>query len=214
MATLALAFVYHVNLVLRPTDFPDEIVNWGFHTEECDSFTDLTAAVSSWWASNLDPTFKARVNLEAVQISQYIGTRFQLTYQTLYAPALSGAATACLPPQLATVVSYKTNELGTSLGDASRYNRSFVGYMAAGATTTNGTLVPAEQVALANSFVTLEGALAALARFAPVTRGGFLVASQQELLAADASILKVGSVVDTQRRRRNGIPEAYESRNL
>ena len=214
MTTLALAFVYHVNLVLRPTDWPDEIVNWGFHTEECDSFTDLTAAVSDWWATNLDPSFKARVALEAVQISQYIGTKFQLTYQTLYAPPLAGNATATLPPQLATVVTYKTNELGTSLGDASRYNRSFVGYLAAGTTTTNGTLVPTEQVNLVDDFVDLDVDLQALPRFALVTRGGFLVASKQELLAADASIVKVGSVVDTQRRRRNGIPEAYETRNL
>lgn len=112
-----------------------------------------------------------------------------------------GQVTLSLPLQIAAVVS-----LRTTIPGASFRGRNY--WPALGADLDfDGTFAPSDQAGLADSFAAL---LAAIGSASPNAGGSIpMVHSGVRNLLTLVSSLAVGSLPDTQRRRRNGIPESY-----
>ena len=211
MASFALALTRKVTFQLRPTDWPDEIVTYGFHTEEPDSNAVLAQAFVDWWTSDLPILGKARVGLEKVSVAEWLGTpvkKWTTTHQSLFAPVIAGSTQGIAPPQCSIVMSQQTADIPVPLGDGSRRNRTYIGYLA-DSFNADGTMVTVNQQLVLDSMIALDSRLQLVPRFAKVGRGGLCVTSIQENLSGDTNVFRVGRVVDTQRRRRNAISENY-----
>jgi hypothetical protein len=129
--------------------------------------------------------------------------------QAISTTAMPGTGTLALPPQNAIVASIRTNTPGAS-------GRGRL-YWPALAIALNGTgLVnapPPATIAL-DMKTYLNGMASALAtQFAPITFN-LAVRSKTTRTTPHAVRIQVGNVVDTQRRRRDNIPESYASVTL
>ena len=214
MASFALAFTRQITLRLQPVDWPDEVIQYGFHTEEADNPADIAEQVQQWWQLDLSSAFKASCNLATIAIAQWDVTlsKWVTEYQRIYTPPVTGGGGVILPPQCALVISQQTSDIPVPLGDGSRRNRSYIGYLNANNLALGGVYNTASVEGLADQTVLLDTRLQGIARVAPVGRGGLCVTSVQEGLSGDTAVFRVGRVVDTQRRRRNAIQENYVTR--
>ena len=214
MASFALAFTRQITLRLKPVDWPDEVIQYGFHTEETDNPADIANGVATWWSTQLSSAFKASCNLESVSVAQWDVTlsKWVTEYQSIFTPPLTGGGGSILPPQCTLVVSQQTSDIPVPLGDGSRRNRSYIGYLNANNLALGGVYNTASVEGLADQIILLDTRLQGLSRVAPVGRGGLCVTSVQEGLSGDTAVFRVGRVVDTQRRRRNAIQENYVTR--
>ena len=120
--------------------------------------------------------------------------------------ALAGAGTVTMPPQCAQVYSLRTNTPG-----ASGRGRLYWPSLGAGMTSTgrlaSGT-VASDNLAMKAYLLAIRDALAAA--FPTI---GFNLAVRSRLTKTTPHVvrLQAGDVVDTQRRRRDKLPEAYNT---
>lgn len=123
---------------------------------------------------------------------------------------VAGAGTAYKPPQVAVVASLRS-------GSALASGRGRIYWPATGVPMESSTLRLSNTTAtsIANGFVTYLGAIcaAAKAQLAPVSLVNFFPAiySPTKRTLTAVSSIRVGDVLDTQRRRRDALPETYQT---
>jgi hypothetical protein len=123
-----------------------------------------------------------------------------------------------LPPQLAIVLSLSTSD--QELAVRRRRNRSYIGPITTGKLETDGTVGTALRTAIVDDVETLDTGL----RNVPLETGvstdyeGLCIVSYAGIAGiaqiAAADQIRVGSIVDTQRSRRNGLNESYTAATL
>lgn len=126
--------------------------------------------------------------------------------EKLYSPGTPGSTTQYIPAQSAVVVSLRTNTPGAS-------GRGRLYWPAIGA-QLGGTLRLSTPTASAtvDAFKTYLTAMnSALATAFPLIGFNLAVRSRTTHTTPHVTSLRVGNVIDTQRRRRDSLPEAYNS---
>jgi hypothetical protein len=144
-----------------------------------------------------------------------------IDYYTYATPITGGGTTAVLPPQI-TLAATLTSD--NQRGLAAK-GRMYLPGLNIAVQNTNGQLISSYVVTLATNFKTFLDAV----NVAAGTSGKLILASkghkqttldengQPQYLAGKSAWVtgcRIGSVYDTQRRRRNGLVEAYEARVL
>lgn len=186
--------------------FPAEQWTFGIHT--LGSIT-VDAAQSAWvaavadfWSTELAAVYCADVAIQSVvtaELSQPTGK--QITRRETQVNHVGTNAAACLPFQVAPVVSLRT-ALATRAGRGRFYAPSpAVDQQAA------GRLITTAQTALLNS---------AVAMFTALTGAGLsgVLYSRTTTQTQEITSVDVGDVIDTQRRRRNKLIENRISANV
>jgi hypothetical protein len=120
-----------------------------------------------------------------------------------------------LPPQCALVITRDTND--TELPRKRRRNRSYIGPVVQGAIINSGAIPAARADLIAQATQAFDTALgsAPLAGGVPPEYDGLCNVSYEGTVLptgpqiAVSNQVRVGDIVDTQRRRRNGLPEQY-----
>lgn len=117
---------------------------------------------------------------------------------------LAGTGTSALPPQCASVFSLRTNATGAR-------GRGRLYWPATGLTLTSSLrMSSADQTAVLAAFQTYVSGL----QTAVATGGGiqsFAVRSKVSKTTPHVNRIQLGDVIDTQRRRRDSLPESYAS---
>lgn len=118
-------------------------------------------------------------------------------------PVYGGVAPS-MPPQAAIVMSLRTNTPGAS--GRGRVYWPFLGY----AITSAGRISSIDVTAVLGAFKTYSASIAgALATAFPTIGFDLAVRSKQTKTTPHVVRIQAGNVVDTQRRRRDHLPEAY-----
>lgn len=186
--------------------FPAEVWTFGIHTlgsVTVDAAQSAwVAAVADFWSTELAAVYCADVAIQSVvtaELSQPTGK--QITRRETQVNHVGTNAAACLPFQVAPVVSLRT-ALATRAGRGRFYAPSpAVDQQAA------GRLITTAQTALLNSAVAMFGAL---------TGAGLsgVLYSRSTTQTQEITSVDVGDVIDTQRRRRNKLIENRISDNV
>lgn len=120
---------------------------------------------------------------------------------------VQGAGTQVQPNQCAVVVSLLTGQAGRS-----RRGRIYVPWLASGLTA--GRLVAAQVTAAADRAAVLAVEARDWGFGGPTLSGELVVASATYGYNTPVTQIRVGNVMDTQQRRRDGLVEEYQSRAL
>lgn len=185
--------------------FPGEEWSFNIHSESTLSLaaaqSQFVSGVNDFWTlfaphvcDDISATLATTVEIDPATGKQLSGADTVL--------ALAGTnATACLPFQCSVVVSLRTN-LRTRAGRGRFYLPSVAVDQQAG-----GTLTAAAQTAIAD-------AGAALLNGIEAAGGSVVIYHRTTHTTTDVVEARVGSIIDTQRRRRNQLVETYETRPL
>jgi hypothetical protein len=119
----------------------------------------------------------------------------------------AGGVTIRLPNQCAVCVS-----LGTGQAGRSRRGRIYLPLLALG--VANGKMASTSPGLIADAMDTLFTAAKDWGYDPPSGSGAVVIASATLGIATHVTQIRVGDVIDTQRRRRDGIVEAYATRSL
>lgn len=132
------------------------------------------------------------------------GSPITLSWKSSY--PVGGNAGGMLPPQVAVVMSHRTSQTGRR-----GRGRVFRPAPAPGAASTEGLLSSGSRTALLNAHVALLEVFNDVAGDLTGWGTRAIVTGAPYTSYAVINQVRVGSVFDTQRRRRNGIPETYTS---
>lgn len=122
------------------------------------------------------------------------------------ATPLAGAGQAKCPPQVAVVISLRTATAGPS-----GRGRLYWPGMGVG-TDVNGRMTSANQQSLLSDFKTYAAAISGALNTAVGALGmDMCIRSRKTKTSPHVSSIKIGNVLDTQRRRRDKLPETYVS---
>lgn len=201
--------------VIQGTHPIGDVVQWGFHvqTESENSAQVIADSVAAAWAFYPGATNAAQytLNQRGTLVRAYRLSAAGLAEEVAEAPVTpAGTATKASAPQLAVVVS-----LSGGVG-AGRNGRFYLPAPNESGMGTNGRIDPTVLGTIANGMesmiedVNLPGGLATVSIVSRVSGG---VARPSPLITPVTSI-RVGDVLDTQRRRRNGAAETYTSRSI
>ena len=194
---------------ITPTGFP-ESMQFSIHTGLRDDadWTDLFTAMSNI-AVNMQtiqaPCTYTRYVLSAWGTGPGFTGWHQLAAQT---PSYTAGGGDMMPHQLAVVVGLRNNtELGVALGR--RRNRFYFGPLRAAGMDTSGRTTTSLQTSLQSVVTTMQSELEAVPAGAGWTPDfdGLCVASPTEDVLMEATVAVVGRAYDTQRSRRQKVPE-------
>ena len=162
------------------------------------------AAIRSWFTS-ADACVHTTATLDLVKANM-VGPdgRYVSSDETVLAevapPVNGGKSGSFLPPQCTVAVSLLT---GSTRGLAHR-GRFYPPATAVGVDSATGGLVQSEQQSMATAAATLISALNAIEGYEVI-----VASDTREGAFRAVTAVEVGSVIDTQRRRRSALPEQY-----
>lgn len=199
-----------IRLSVEYTDIYLEPMQFGVHSiirDEAD-WSDLMDAWDGAWPNLFAGCAPLTVS-RSVMAVYVIGAPFTGWHQIAsrdHSTSVGGGN--LLPPQLTYVVGWRnTSEPGIPLGR--RRNRAYIGPLASSAVSTAGVLTDTIRSGALTGWEGLDADLRGVASgVASGIYDGLAVASPTANLLMDANVLVRGRAVDTQRRRREKVPEA------
>lgn len=191
---------------------------WRLHTarREPANYGAIHTAMSELWAdlAAVPPSILTGARIAQSKLDKTIIKEWALaSYQTVSDQDWLGLDVTgnSLPLQCAMAITVYTDAIPGVR--QRRYNRCFVGPL--NTTIAQGSppeLPQATQVALASIFKNFSDTLKGIPIHpsSALTSGGLAVVSGAAAASADATEVRVGKIVDTQRRRRNKLVESHE----
>lgn len=196
--------VWSINPVFDPTgEFPGGVSQAGLDAAALAIANRTVPTQMRAWLSTLGSRTGARVEVRDDVTEELIG----LSIQSSTTPAVGGPSGANQPPQSAAVISLRTDTPG-----ASGRGRLYWPAMGAALDSTNGRLSSSQLASfLTDSKNYLLGIRSDLAAAFPAIGFDLAVRSRTTKTTPHVTRLQVGNVVDTQRRRRDNLPESYSA---
>jgi len=182
----------------------------GGHLADPDAFlAEVIAPMSAWWSSSASATFPASAKLAWLKVGQ-IGTNGKYTdfvpHIHDYAPAIAGAGSVSIPDILGVATSWVTTQ-AVRRGSYASHGRIYLPYYCVQPATAGGMRISSLQQGLIR-----DNGVALLNIINDVSQNAVpIIASGHGGEVHTIVGVRVGNVIDVQRRRKDALRESYVS---